>query len=84
MKGKTTVGSLRCKCSFMVVYLQATFKGWLDIMNHAIDSRDVSISQLLMLCVLLLQVLRQTFIEVYIHIADATQLSSCVVSASAV
>ena len=27
--------------------LQATFKGWMDIMYAAVDSRDVSITQIL-------------------------------------
>lgn len=30
-----------------ICYLQATFKGWMDIMYAAVDSRDVSITQIL-------------------------------------
>ena len=29
-----------------MLYLQATFKGWMDIMYAAVDSRDVSITQI--------------------------------------
>lgn len=28
--------------SFVFLFLQATFKGWMDIMYAAVDSRDVS------------------------------------------
>ena len=41
--------------SLSMLYLQATFKGWMDIMYAAVDSRNVSILYILSLFTILIR-----------------------------